>query len=36
MRVLALKDKLEFRDMYAAAEYGTPHFERIRGNHACR
>jgi cryptochrome len=22
--------------MYAAAEYGTPHFERIRGNKACR
>lgn len=29
-------EKLEFRDMYAAAEYGTPHFQRIRGNHACR
>ena len=28
--------QLEFRDMYAAAEAGTPHFERIRGNRTCK
>jgi cryptochrome len=28
--------QLEFRDMYACAEAGTKHFERIRGNHVCR
>jgi cryptochrome len=28
--------QLEFRDMYAAAEAGTPHFQRIRGNHTCK
>ena len=28
--------QLEFRDMYAAAEVGTPHFQRIRGNPICR
>lgn len=28
--------QLEFRDMYAAAEAGTKHFERIRGNHTCK
>jgi cryptochrome len=35
-RCTGAERQLEFRDMYAAAEYGTPHFERIRGNHACR
>lgn len=28
--------QLEFRDMYAAAESGTPFFDRIRGNHLSR
>ena len=28
--------QLEFRDMYAAAEVGTPDFHRIRGNHMSR
>ena len=28
--------QLEFRDMYAAAETGQPHFERIRGNGMCK
>ncbi len=28
--------QLQFRDMYAAAEFGTPHFQRMRGNHVCR
>jgi cryptochrome len=28
--------QLEFRDMYAAAEVGTPNFQRIKGNKVCR
>ena len=28
--------QLEFRDMYAAAEAGSKHFERIRGNAVCK
>jgi len=28
--------QLELRDMYAAAEVGVPHFQRIRGNSVCR
>jgi cryptochrome len=28
--------QLEFRDMYACAEVGENHFERIRGNRVCK
>jgi len=28
--------QLQFRDMYAAAEVGVPHFQRIRGKSVCR
>jgi len=28
--------QLQFRDMYAAAEYGTANFQKIHGNPVCR